>query len=72
MDKNNKRNAEGYADPTPYKAIYQVSASRQADIEDARRMDDCIKAAKRMFSAAGFDVAGRIVLRNRRTGKLYE
>ena len=69
---NQKKNAEGYADPTPYDALFRTSASRQLDIDDARSMEEALKAAKRLFSLAGFAVVGRIRLRNERTGKVYE
>lgn len=65
-----KKNIEGYADLTPYEALRPKIS--QADIDDARRMDKAIKSAKRTLSVAGFDVIGRIALRNRRTGKIYE
>lgn len=69
---NKKKNAEGYADPTPYKAIFPPSVYRQMDIDDARSMEEALKAAKRLFSLAGFAVVGRIKLKNERTGKVYE
>lgn len=62
------KNHEGYADPTPYEAL----KNPKQDAEDARRMDEALKSAKRIFSAAGFDVVERIVLRNVRTGKIYK
>lgn len=65
-----KKNMEGYADLTPYQALRPKLS--QADIEDARRMDKAIKSAKRTLSIAGFDVIGRITLKNRRTGKIHE
>jgi hypothetical protein len=65
-----KKNIEGYTDLTPYEALrHKVS---QVDIDDARRMDKAIKSAKRTFSIAGFDVIGRITLKNKRTGKIHE
>lgn len=65
-----KRNHEGYLDLTPYEALN--TGKDQADLEDAKRMDEALKAAKRTFSAAGFEVIGRITLRNVRTGKIYK
>ena len=69
-DKLCRRNAEGYTDSTPYEALRPKIS--QADIDDARRMDKAIKSAKRTFSIAGFEVIGRIALKNRRTGKVHE
>lgn len=34
--------------------------------------DEALKSAKRTFSAAGFEVVGRIVLKNGRTEKIYK
>ena len=65
-----KKNIEGYADLTPYEALRPKIS--QTDIDDARRMDKAIKSAKRTLSIAGFEVIGRIALKNRRTGKIHE
>ena len=54
------RNNEHYADPTAGKVI-----------EDTERMDRSLSIAKSAFKLAGFEVIGRIVLRNVRTGRIY-
>lgn len=57
-------------DLTPYEALKREKDLQ--DEEDAKRMDEAIKMAKRTFSICGFEVVGRIVLRNIRTGKIYK
>ena len=66
MDKNNnpKRNSEGYADTTAYQAEQQIS-------EEDRRMNQLIRTLKFIIDAAGYDLVERIVLRDRRTGRIY-
>lgn len=65
-----KKNIEGYLDLTPYKALRGVD--KALDQEGAKRMDEALKMAKRAFSIYGFEVVGRITLRNVRTGKIYK
>ena len=65
-----KRNQEGYLDLTPYEALKDEKDSQ--DEVDAKRMDEALKSAKRTFSLYGFEVVGRITLRNIRTGKIYK
>lgn len=62
------KNHEGYNDPTPHKALKTAGS---LDMEEAKRMDEALKSARRIFSVAGFEVVERIVLRNVRTGKVY-
>lgn len=63
-------NEEGYHDPTPYKAL--KAKRNELDAVDAKRMEAALKSAKLTFSEAGFEVVGRIVLRNIRTGKIFK
>lgn len=70
MGKLDKKNIEGYLDLTPYEALRNKKDNQ--DREDAKRMDEALKSAKRTFSLYGFEVVGRITLRNIRTGKIYK
>ena len=70
--RDKKRNLEGYADPTPYEALYRLDPLKKENLDDAKRMDMALKTTKRIFSVAGFEVIGRITLKNQRTGKIYE
>ena len=61
-----KYNAEHYHDKTAQKAV------RQADYEaDMARLNTAIKAAQHIFHDYGFSVVERIVLEDKRTGKIY-
>lgn len=67
------KNEEGYADPTygkAYKTIRQEEQRKQ-DEADAARMEKALKRAKLILSDAGFEVIERIVLKNKRTGKIF-
>ena len=71
-----RKNPEGYTDLTPYDALTKRERHnayyRKLGREDALRMEDAIRRAKAIFSAAGFRAVGRIRLQNVRTGKIYE
>lgn len=67
------KNEEGYPDPTPGSAMTKI---RKEEIEkqnakDAARMEKALKRAKFILDDAGFEVVERIVLKNKRTGKIY-
>ena len=61
--KNLKRNASGCLDLTAYQAI------RQAD--EYSRFEELLHAIKDMCEEADFEIEGRIVLIDRRTGKVW-
>ena len=59
-----KKNASGYSDPTAYKAIKNI------DRESAR----FYKLLHTIFNVcylAGFEVDGRLALRDKRTGRVW-
>lgn len=56
------KNAEGYSDPTAGQAV--ESASRLP-----KHVAQVISAIKLVAGLAGFEIANRIVLRDRETGK---
>lgn len=67
------KNQEGYADPTQGNALKKIQ-KEEADKQnavDAARMEKALKRAKCILGDAGFDVIERIVLKNKRTGKIY-
>lgn len=53
-----KKNAEGYLDLTPYRALSTDSST--LDQEDAKRMEEALKTAKRTFYVYGFEVVGAL------------
>lgn len=67
-DYGQKRNAEGYSDPTAYKG---TQAIMQAESEQQKRVNTTISIIKHIVDADGFDLIHRIELRDRRTGKEY-
>lgn len=65
-----KRNGSGYIDPTAYKAIKNVDK----EIKEENRDDRFYKLLDTIFSIcdlAGFHVEGRIVLKDKTTGKIW-
>lgn len=64
-DRRLKKNAEGYNDPTAYKAI------KRAD-EDFERYQKLIGCLLRVCELSDFKIEGRITLVDKRTGKVWE
>lgn len=60
-----KKNGEGYPDPTAYEAIKRVDPT-------ARKRYRLIGAILRICELAGYEVVGRIELRDVETGKVYK
>lgn len=59
-----KKNQEGYPDPTPYEAI------KNADAE-VNRISWLMKTLHSVCNLAGFQIEGRIVLKDLRTGRVW-
>ncbi len=63
------RNAEGYMDTTAHKALNRM----QTDAEEADlRANRLIKIIKNLVDLAGFDLTERIVITDRKTGRIYK
>lgn len=62
------KNSEGYSDPTAYSAMTKVL---QEETERQRRVSIVIGILKNAAELAGFDLANRVVLRDRQTGREY-
>lgn len=60
-----EKNAEGYPDPTASEALTKIIAEEE-------RVSKVVKVVKNVCHLAGFEVEGRIVLRNIKTGKLWK
>lgn len=58
-------NGSGIKDPTAYKAIKKV------DEETNRRANQLIKAIQSIAHLAGFEIVGRIELRDKNTGEVW-
>ena len=62
-------NAENYPDPTCYKTIKKYEAEQHAAWERHHKVIGCIL---RICELAGFSVENRIVLKDKKTGKVWE
>ncbi|EQG35319.1 TPA: hypothetical protein MJC92_000237 [Clostridioides difficile] len=60
-----RHNKSGYLDSTAYEAIRKIDKEKQ----DANIL---IELIKKMAKVAGFEVIGRIEIRNKKTGVLYK
>lgn len=63
-----KWNGSGYSDPTAYLAIRNTQRHIS---EDRKRFKKVLYAIFRLCDAAGFQVEGRIVLKDKRTGRIW-
>lgn len=63
-----RRNCEGYSDPTAYAALAKIS---QEENEQQRRASDLIRVLKYIVDKSGFELAARIELREKKTGKEF-
>lgn len=68
MDKN----SEGYSDPTAGVAWNNIrKGERQKEAERLAVISDLIPVLKQTAGLAGFEVVGRITLKDKETGKEY-
>lgn len=65
-------NAEGYPDPTAYKALNAVQDELEAKWDAERRVLQIVKAVRLIAELGGFELAGRIVLIDKATGETYK
>lgn len=66
------RNKEGYPDPTAGEAIGTIAKEeRKEEKERNAAVTSLITMLKQIISLAGFEVVGRIVLKDKETGKEY-
>lgn len=73
MNKDNMgRNAEHYADPTPGTAMRNIRKEEyQKEATRLDRIGDIVPLLRQMANIAGFEIIGRIPLRDKATGKEY-
>ena len=66
MDKDReiKRNASGYIDPTAYQAIKTVD-------DETERFQKLLNTIFYICDLAGFHIEERIVIKDRRTGRIW-
>lgn len=66
MNKNELlKNGSGYYDPTAYEAICRVDAEQ-------KRVSNIIKELHKICHEHGYSVEGRIVLKNKKTGRTWK
>lgn len=65
MDQELKRNGSGYVDPTAQKAITHLQ-------EKQKRVSRVIENLKNAANIAGFEIEGRITLKDKRTGEIWK
>lgn len=65
-----RRNAEGYLDLTAYEALKNIEKSKHADDEYVR-FQTLLHTIFRLCKIAGFQIEGRIVLRDKRSGRVW-
>lgn len=62
-----RRNASGYMDPTAYKAISKVD--QEADAEN--RLKKLLTTIFYICDLAGFHIEERLVIKDKKTGKVW-
>lgn len=67
-ERNPRLNASGYNDPTAYLALEVI---RREESEQDKRVNDLIKAIKYITRLAGFELIGRVGIRDKVTGREY-
>lgn len=65
MTRDLKKNAEGYTDPTAYEAMKSV------DKEDATKFYKLLDTIFNICELSGFHLEERIVLKDKKTGKIW-
>ena len=62
------RNASGYTDMTAFKAIKHAD---RASLDESDRFHKLLDTILYIIKLAGFEVEGRIVLKDKRTGRIW-
>lgn len=68
MDNDIRRNGEGYNDPTAYKAIKHLERDTDPDLE---RFHKLLYVIRDICELSGFSIEERIILKDKRTGKVW-
>lgn len=69
MNRNPKRNSEGYPDPTAYEGLRPIIEEENA-LE--RRVNQLIKTLKYITGLAGFELISRIEIKDKETGRIFK
>lgn len=65
MPRSPKRNAEGYLDPTAYGGIEKAYSPPE-------RFKRMIRDVKHIVEEAGFEIQGRIIFIDKKTGEIWK
>ena len=68
-DRGERYNASGYHDPTPYQAIKNIERENALNEERGILARKVVKKLQNVAHLAGFDIVGRVTLRDNETGK---
>lgn len=71
-NKELSRNGSGYYDQTAYKAMKRVEADEKRYGRDYERFYNLLNTIFYICELAGFHVEGRIVLTDKKTGKVWK
>lgn len=66
--KDDRKNAEGYSDPTAYEAIKNTEKEQD---KNEIRFHQLLNTLFSLCELADFHVEGRVVLKDKRTGKVW-
>ena len=59
-----RKNQFGYSDPTAFEAILRTD-------KELKRLNKTVNAIRDICELAGYEVEGRIVLKDKKTGKIW-
>ena len=68
MSKEDRKNADGYNDPTAYEAIKNPEQNQD---KDYARFHQLLNLLFQLCEIADFHIEGRIVLKDKKTGKIW-
>lgn len=66
---NPKWNAEGYSDLTAY---YGMKGVLREEAETDKQVSELIKVLKFVVKSCGFEITGRISLKDKKSGRIYK
>ena len=69
MNRNPKKNSEGYPDPTAYEGLRPIIEEENA-LE--RKVNQLIKTLKYITGLAGFELISRIEIKDKETGRIFK
>lgn len=64
-----KFNSEGYHDPTPFEALKNIDKGRNKERNAMAKK--VIKTIQNVAHLAGFDIVGKVVLKDHETGEIW-